>query len=144
MSTKQTNSTAPVHGVVTLPVGVAWNHEYGMPDRLVQVDFAGDAETLVMETDVLEGDAVEVLASSFRIKGRNAWSGFEFEERFPHVGNIMWDQINMKLEDAAKFVGWLRLCPWWSLHVAASEIWDQWKTLDDQSVIEMVDRIRWE
>jgi hypothetical protein len=129
-----------------IQVHVAWNDEFGNPDRLVGVEFTSDCETCAVETDVLDGDIIQVFPeNSFCVfdrhidkENKRPAARFHFENRVTWVGNIMWDMLWMKPLHAGQFAEWLQKQRHWSLNVAATELWNVWGDLSGEEFVKIL------
>lgn len=128
-----------------IPVHVCWNDRHGQPDKLVAVEFGMDCETCSLETDVLDGDPVDVSGHAFQVyrdeaaRADSVYCGrFLFCDINTHVGNIHWDMLYMRPVEAGRFAEWLQERRHWSLNVAVTDIWNSWGSLSGREFVEIL------
>lgn len=132
-----------------IQVHVAWNDEFGHPDRLVAVEFGSDCEVCAVETDVLDGDIIQVFpANVFCVfsrpidkENKRPCARFLFSKRETWVGNCMWDMLWMTPMQVGRFAEWLQGQRHWSLNVAASELWNVWGGLTGEQFVEILRKL---
>lgn len=131
-----------------IQVHVAWNDEHGNPDKLVAIEFGNDCELCALETDVLDGDPVDVCQAAFvwflceDHRARRFGHRFVFEYRARWVGNICWDMLYMTPEQCGRFAEHMQRQKHWSLNVAADEFWHHWGSLSGTQFVELLTHLQ--